>query len=362
MGIWDELADVVDDAKKFLDGIDGLGTISRVLDPLDAVGTTLQAAGVGYATSPPLLIGQLQIDAMKLTMGIGDPERAEGLESSAADLSEAGNTLVYADPQSDRWNGTAADAHTAANSDHRHHTFEIAAADKVLHAEVEAHADEVAKARRLLQDKWDFLSDFDAATAWMSKLPGLGQLKMATDTTVALEQTNEARITTGELGVQSIGRASRISALLKRYSRAAEEEISKKFGQCGDPFGDEHAPGATLPTRTQPTTPYNPPNPVPAPTTPVTPYESATDPIAQSPVRSAGSGGIRPQKLTQPSTGPSPGGTSPSPNRPASNSISAHGSGATSITREGAVPVGPTRDRQQNRPPVRSTTTTTTGE
>ncbi len=250
MGIWDDLVGVVDDAKKFLDGIDGLGTISRVLDPMDTVGAALEAAGIGYAASPPLLLGQLQIDAMKLTMGIGDPERAEGLGTSAEELHDAGEILVYADPQSDRWNGTAADAYSSANSDHRHQTFEIAEADTVLHAEIEMNADEVAKARRLLQDKWDFLSDFDSATAWMSKVPGLGQVKMAADTAVALEQTTEARITTAELAAKSIGRASRINALLQRYHGAADEVVPDEFGQCGDPFGDEHAPGATLPSRT----------------------------------------------------------------------------------------------------------------
>jgi len=358
MGLWDELADVVDDAKKFLDGIDGLGSISRVLDPLDAVGTTLQVAGIGYATSPPLLIGQLQIDAMKLTMGIGDPERAEGLGTSAEELNDAGEILVYADPQSDRWNGTAADAYSSANSDHRHQTFEIAEADKVLHAEIETNADEVAKARRLLQDKWDFLSDFDSATAWMSKVPGLGQVKMAADTAVALEQTTEARITTAELGARSIGRAPRINALLHRYHGAADEVVPDKFGQGGDPFGDEHAPGATLPNRTQANTPYTPPNPVPTPTPPVTPYAAAPRPAAQP----SGSAVAGPQRLPRASNTWAPAGTSPSDDRRVSNGGPSAASGAASSSRGESVPVSASRDRQQDTPPVPKTTNTGTGE
>lgn len=365
MGLWDAVTDVVgdvvdaagdvvDDAKKFLDNF-GLGSISKGIDPTDILGPTMQAAGLGYATSPPLLLGQVQIDAMKLTMGFGPPDTADDVETSASNLDEAGNMLVDADPKADRWDGSASEAYKGANSRHRHQTLELAEADNRLHKEIQAHAEDVAKARRLLQDKWDFLSDYDTATSWMSKIPGLAQAKLIADLAVAAEQTTEARITTGELTWNSFDRASRVKALLDKYRGAAEHQLPTDFGQCGDPFGNEHLPGKQLPSRSRDDTEWTVPDPGPLPTPPATPYsESAPSGMYGSAPSPGPLVGTNPVASSRASAATSPTASIPpaAPTRPVVDGRPPQAGGVPSAAagtgaRSGVAPVGQDRDNPQ---------------
>lgn len=232
---------------------------------------------LGLAGSPIIAGAQLTIKGMKLTTGSDEPEDGEAFKKSGQLYEDAGNDLIQADVNVSAWDGTAAVTYKSKNDEHRHQVLEVAVAEQNMQRLLSALAERVTATRKNLDDRVQFLSDYDTATSWMNSVPGGAAVKAMGDIAVAAEQSAEARIAMARLVAESISTSLDIRNQIDTYRTAADQEVldSGDTFPCGEPFGDERTNG-TLPRRTKPETPYTIPDSdgpaVEYP--PATPYES----------------------------------------------------------------------------------------
>jgi hypothetical protein len=234
-------------------------------------------ATLGLASSPIIAAAQITIKGMKLTTGSGEPEDGESFQKSGQLYEDAGNELIQADVNQTAWDGTAAQTYKSKNDEHRHQVLEVAVAEQNMQRLLSALADRVTATRKNLDDRVNFLSDYDTATSWMNGVPGGAAVKAIGDIAVAAEQSAEARVAMARLVAESISTSLDIRDQIDTYRTAAENKLLDSDGKfpCGEPFGDERRNG-TLPRRTEPETPYTIPDsdepPVDYP--PARPYEA----------------------------------------------------------------------------------------
>ncbi|MBJ7341932.1 EspA/EspE family type VII secretion system effector [Mycolicibacterium sp.] len=237
--------------------------------PLDRLpNTDVMSSVANLAGSPILSAAQLTIYGMKASTGSGEPQAGEAFETSAAKYAEAGALLVKTEVyDADQWDGTAATAYQAKASAHRHQTFEVADAEKAMGQLLHELGIQVKETRQTLQDRVDFLADYDTATSWMNAIPGGAAVKAAADAGVAATQLAWAETSMAQLISESAVKARAILDVVGKYEAAAGQQL---FGEetgpdgtrvelpCGEPFGDERRNGS-LPTRTLEGVPYIPP-------------------------------------------------------------------------------------------------------
>jgi len=267
------LGEVIDILRRYGDVVgrkkgDPPGPLDRQLPQSEALG-----AIANLAESPILMAAQLAIHGMKLTTGSGEPETGEAFVTSATKYEETAvlleKTEIY-DPA--QWDGSAAKAYQAKAANHRHQTHEVAEGDKEMRPLLLALGQKVKETRDSLQDSIDFLANYDTSTSWMNGIPGGALPKAAADMAVATTQLSMAQPAMAALVAESYDKAGEIRKVASRYQGASAQQL---FGEqtdsegnpialpCGEPFGDERTNG-TLPTRTNPDAPYEPPfNPEP---------------------------------------------------------------------------------------------------
>lgn len=265
-------------------GVDWLKGPS-LLDRLPNLGV-LELAG-----SPILASAQLTIKGMKQTTGSGEPEDGADFKKSSAKYTEAGDLIFDAAPSEDRWNGTAAGAYKEKNKEHYSSTYGVASAEADMHRLIGQLAAQVTLTRKNLDGHIQFLSDVDAATAWMNAVPGGAMVKATTDLATATAVLAQA---TGDLAIltaESVSKAGEIRSRIVEYEETASHllvgQLSGKDDNndglddnavpCDEPFGNERTQG-TLPTRTDPSSSYE----VPDPQGPAVEYPPAT-PYTESP-------------------------------------------------------------------------------
>jgi len=202
------------------------------------------------------------IHGMKAATGSGEPEAGEAFKKSAELYDEAGNQLIDAQVEPDRWDGTAADAYGEKNDAHRRLTIDVADAEKNMRGYLSDLAAQVTETRTNLEDRIKFLSDYDTATSWMNAIPGGATVKAAADLAVAGTQLELAKMTMAQLLAESLLNANRIRDQVAAYETAAGQVLfgddDKVVLPCGEPFGDERTAGR-LPSRTDPNLPYQVP-------------------------------------------------------------------------------------------------------
>lgn len=240
---------------------------------LDRASNTITAV----TGSPILAAAQVTIQGMKATTGSGEPQAGEALTKSSELYEEAGDLLIDATPKDDLWDGTASNTYRDVNNTHRHLTLEVVEAEREVRAALRRLAAQVTETRTDLQDAIDFLSDYDTSTSWMNAIPGGAQVKAAGDLAVAATQIGLAEASIAKLVAESASVALALRTPRGRYQSAADEKDLDPDGRfpCGEPLGDERTEG-TLPSRTNPTVPYMPPEPEGPPVVypPARPYES----------------------------------------------------------------------------------------
>lgn len=287
MGLFDFVGDAVDsvtdgarkflgDAQQFFEKVGNLGTPEvgpSILDkwPLIHDNPLMKLAG-----SPILAAAQVSIGAMKLTTGSGDPEDGAEYAASAKEMHQAGTILVYADPVEDRWNGSASKAYAAKNSEHRHSTLAVSAADHQLSEILAEEARQITEARATLTSYTDFLADFDTANSWLALVPGGAVIKAKMDLAAAATHLGLAAGTLADLASDVSDNATQVSKLLEHY-RIASDDVVQALNSC-EPFGQEKGTDANgnvymPPDRTTSNT-YEPPVPGPIVYPPATPYGS----------------------------------------------------------------------------------------
>ena len=224
---------------------------------LDRAANTL----IDVAGSPILAGAQAVIHGMKTTTGSGEPEAGEAFKKSAKLYDEAGNLLIDAAVKDDRWDGTAAEAYGVKNDAHRRVTFEVAGAEQNMQSYLSDLAAQVTETRTNLEDRIKFLADYDTATSWMNAIPGGAAVKAAADLAVASTQLEMAKFSMAQLLAESVLNANRIRDQVGTYQTAAGQVLfDDKESPCGEPFGDERTEGQ-LPQRTNPTEPFQVPEP-----------------------------------------------------------------------------------------------------
>jgi hypothetical protein len=224
--------------------------------PLDKSGAASEL--FSFASSPILAGAQVVIQGMKLTTGSGEPQTGEAFETSAKLYDDAANVLIQTEVQDPaQWDGTAATAYEQKDRTHRHQTFEVAEAETNMRKHLSELGGQVKDTRQTLDDRFNFLSDYDTVTSWMNAIPGGAAVKAAADMAVASTQIEWANVSMAKLLATSVLNASRIRDEVETYANTAAQEL---FGNvpCGEPFGDERTAG-TLPTRVDPNAPYQPP-------------------------------------------------------------------------------------------------------
>jgi len=263
-----DLRKLFGDTGSVLQGMEGLG---MGLGPLPAwYGASAFAK---LADSEILSAAQLVIKGERMLTGSGEPEDGEGYRDSAKRLTGVVETLIDADPASDRWDGAASDAYKSANDKHRRHASDLQVADERIAQILSTEAEQVSQTRKDLDDTSQDLYDFGTATSWMNFVPPLIPVKIMMDLAAAASALGAANITTEKMVANAVQNAMDCRGVMDKYATAAGDK-SGDGGTCG-PFVPPDQDWAHLPTRLQPNAPYTVPTPEhPNGGSPATPYSS----------------------------------------------------------------------------------------
>jgi hypothetical protein len=264
------------------DGRKIIGDVGEVLTGVECLGVSMGKVPAQYlgtvgklADSPILQAAQLAIEAQKATTGSGNPEDGNGYRDSAKRLDEAVETLIDANPASDRWDGLASMTYTDTNNEHRRLTSDVQVADEKIGDILSIEASQVSRTRQTLDETSQNLYDYGLATAWMNYIPPLRAAKFAADTAAAAAALATTDTTMWILVKNSAENALRIRGSMHLYEGAAKD-TSGEGADCGtflDPTIDQN----NLPSRLQPGAEYTVPDPEgPDNGPPATPYRTPT--------------------------------------------------------------------------------------
>lgn len=235
------------------------------------------------AESKILEAAQWSINGLKLSTGSGDPCNGDEFRGSSERLDTVVDTLIAAEPHTDRWDGTASQVYNAVNASHRRVTSEVQGADLEVAKILDVEAGQVGRTRTTLEDQISWLKAYDIATSWMNASPPSAALKLVLDSGAAATALGISGSALAVLVKNSIENASRIRSHLDGYEAAAKDTSGKPMGGCEvfavpeqdnpnkpeetlprpkkeTPLPDLHGPVAA-PTRSKPGEPYTVPSP-----------------------------------------------------------------------------------------------------
>lgn len=318
MGFLDGLTDFAEGPLKLVSGVvngakDGVSLVDNVLDrdmggalqdglklANDASDITEGLISLGFGTGTlPTAFGSMKnlipaeskileaaqwaINGLKLSTGSGDPCNGDEFRGSSERLATVVDTLIHAEPHTDRWDGTASQVYNAVNASHRRVTSEVQGADLEVANILDTEAGQVGRTRTTLEDQISWLKAYDLATCAMNSTPPGAALKLLLDTTAAAAALGISGSALTVLVKNSIENAWRIRGHLDGYDAAAKDTSGKPMGGCevfsvpeqGDPekpeetlprpkketpLPDPHVP-VQAPTRSKPGEPYTVPSP-----------------------------------------------------------------------------------------------------
>ncbi|OHT78453.1 EspA/EspE family type VII secretion system effector [Mycobacterium syngnathidarum] len=309
-----DMGGALQDGLKLADDVgdvaEGLTSLGFGVGPLPTAFKSMKS--LVPAESKILWLAQMAIDGMKLTTGSGNPTNGDEFRGSSERLGTAVETLIAAEPHTDRWDGTASQVYNAVNASHRRVTFEVQNADLEVANILDIEAEQVGHTRETLDDQIDWLKAYDYATMAMNAHPVSAALKVFLDTAAATTATGIAGDAIGRLLANSVQNALRIRDHLDGYENGARDTSGNPDGACEvfsmpknpeeelprydkmadklpeDPYGPIEAPSRLDPTKPYtvpspeepivygpPATPYGNPAPV-SPSTPSAPPPTTT--------------------------------------------------------------------------------------
>lgn len=205
---------------KFFDGLtQGHGMAPAAPTP-GGIGTLARNA-TGAFGSPILDAGQAVIAAMRLTTGIGDPERGEAFGHGATRFAEAGQTVGSAYPFD--WEGTAAQTYASANDRQAHRIESLARLDRNAQTVVAREAYQVAYHREKLDNQSNFLGDLNYLTWPIALIPGAGRaLKAAFELAAVKAAVSICSVELGQLAREVGDNADQLRELTYEYAALSE--------------------------------------------------------------------------------------------------------------------------------------------
>jgi hypothetical protein len=287
MGVFGELTGL---GKAFWDvgvsGLDDFGEFVRDtgdlagLDSLVNVGEHI--AGLGPNLPDPKLLrdvtgseildaGQLVIEGMRLTTGVGEPENGDRFGQGWSRFNDAGETLTSAFPN-DSWAGAGADAYADQNRTQTGRTNTVALLDRGVQTVIAREAYQVSYHRDKLDDQSNFLADLSYMTMALALVPGYGK---------ALKATVEAAAVKAALSICSLE--------LYELSREANQNAAELQQAV-----DLYAGACKTATRTSTQPPSIPPAPPPGGSPPVSPDHQRPAAPRTRPPTSAGDAPSKP--------------------------------------------------------------------
>lgn len=281
---------VIGDANDVVQGLASLG-----LNMGGATGAFANSKVTKLAESKVLSAAQLAIDGLKKSTGSGEPYTGDEFRRSSQRLAEITETLIAAEPHTDRWDGTASQVYDAVNASHRRCASDVSAADEAVAQVLDIEAGQVSRTRETLDETSQNLTDYDLATCWMNATPPTAAIKFTMDVAAAGAAMATVNTTLAILVKNSTENALRILEHLSAYESAGADTSGNPMGGCeifsvpdaGHPLArpDDATPlpdpadGTQRPSRSQPNTPYTVPSPeVPPAPTPATPYGAPASP------------------------------------------------------------------------------------
>ena len=195
MGVFGELKG---SGKAFWDfgvnGLNGVGEFVRSTGDLaglnNLVNVGQRIAGLGQKLPDAKLLrdvtgseildaGQLVIEGMRLTTGVGEPENGDRFGQGWSRFNDAGETLTSAFPN-DSWAGAGANAYADQNRTQAGRTNSVAVLDRGVQTVIAREAYQVRYHRDKLDDQSNFLADLSYMTMALAFVPGYGKAMKAT--------------------------------------------------------------------------------------------------------------------------------------------------------------------------------------
>jgi hypothetical protein len=162
--------------------------------------------------------GQLIIERMRRTTGVGEPENGDRFGQGWSRFNDANEMLTSAFPN-DSWAGSGASAYGDQNRAQTSRTNAVALIDREVHSVIARQACQVKYHREKLDDQAKFLTDLHYMAAF---LPGVGK---ATKTSVEAAAVNAAlepcSAEVQELSREANQNAAELQQALSRYADVA---------------------------------------------------------------------------------------------------------------------------------------------
>lgn len=166
--------------------------------------------------------GQLVIERMRRTTGVGEPENGDRFGQGWSRFNGASETLMSAFPN-DSWEGGAADAYVDQNRAQTGRTSAVALIDKDVHSIIARQARQVRYHRDRLDGQAKFLTDLHYMATALAFVPGVGT---ATKTSVEAAAVNAAlepcRSEVQELSREAAQNAAELQQAVSRYANVAD--------------------------------------------------------------------------------------------------------------------------------------------
>jgi EspA/EspE family len=166
--------------------------------------------------------GQLVIERMRRTTGVGEPENGDRFGQGWSRFNGASEMLMSAFPN-DSWEGGAADAYVDQNRAQTGRTSAVALIDKDVHAIIARQARQVRYHRDRLDGQAKFLTDLHYMATALAFVPGVGK---ATKTSVEAAAVNAAlgpcTAEVQELSREAAQNAAELQQAVSRYADVAE--------------------------------------------------------------------------------------------------------------------------------------------
>lgn len=265
------------------DGRKVIGDASDIVQGLSSLGVSMgplpnfisSSKVVSLAESKVLSAAQLVIEGLKKTTGSGEPCNGDEFRGSATALEKVVDTLIKAEPHSDRWDGTASQVYNSTNGSHKRCASDVSAADFAIAKIVDLEAGQVARTRTTLDETSQNLTDYDLATCWMNATPPTRVIKFGLDCGAVSAAMAVVTPTMAILVKNSAENAASIRNQVDLYNGASQDTSGNPAGGCdvfSPPVGELPRPdpatrmpnpadGTTPPSRSRPDTPYTVPTP-----------------------------------------------------------------------------------------------------
>ena len=226
----------------------GLDNIVSVGQRIAGLGQKLPDAKLRAVTGSEILdAGQLVIEGMRFTTGVGEPENGDRFGQGSSRFNDAGETLTSTFPN-DSWAGAGANAYADQNRAQTGRTNTVALLDRGVQTVIAREAYQVAYHRDKLDDQSNFLADLSYMTMALALVPGYGKAMKATVEVAAVNAALEiCSLELYELSREASQNAAELQQAVGLYADAPETAKhigaeSPSIPPAAPPPGDGLAP------------------------------------------------------------------------------------------------------------------------